>query len=163
MAITRSNAAMVLTGGVGVLCATLGAAQSPPAQQSLPVQSSPAPVSRSVLDGVYTEDQAKRGQSIYARECASCHGDALEGGDEGPPLSGSAFASSWNGSTAGAIFDRIRSTMPADAPGGLSLEEDADVLAYMLSVAKFPAGETELAAKAEILKQIRFETARPQR
>ena len=35
---------------------------------------------RSVWDGVYTEEQAKRGEELYRKECASCHGYTLVGG-----------------------------------------------------------------------------------
>ena len=35
--------------------------------------------SRSVWDGVYTQEQAERGHSLYNRHCASCHGDELAG------------------------------------------------------------------------------------
>src|SRR6266481_2816818 len=41
----------------------------------------PEAESRSVWDGVYTEDQAKRGETIYQKECAACHGAMLTGGD----------------------------------------------------------------------------------
>src|SRR5438876_3128832 len=44
----------------------------------------PATESRSVWDGVYTEEQAKRGESIYRKECAVCHGDMLTGGESAP-------------------------------------------------------------------------------
>jgi mono/diheme cytochrome c family protein len=160
MKVGFSAVAIVGVLGVCALCATLGADQSPPVQQGLAI--SPAPTSRSVLDGVYTEDQARRGQPIYARECAQCHGSMLEGGEEAPALSGGGFTSNWNGLTIGDVFDRIRRTMPSDNPGRLSPEGDADVLAYMLSVGKFPAGNAELSAQTEVLKQIRFEPPKPQ-
>ena len=34
----------------------------------------------------FTHEQATRGQAAYEAGCASCHGDALEGGELGPPL-----------------------------------------------------------------------------
>jgi len=48
----------------------------------------PDAASRSVWDGVYTEEQAKRGEPIYKKECAACHGDMLTGGESAPPLTG---------------------------------------------------------------------------
>jgi S-disulfanyl-L-cysteine oxidoreductase SoxD len=154
---------------IGAMYATVGAEQTPAPQQQPPAASStpgapgtPADTAlRSVLDGAYTEEQAKRGQPLYSRECASCHGAMLEGGEEAPPLSGGTFTSNWNGSTVGDVFERIRLTMPADNPGRLSRQDDADVLAYMLSVASFPAGKAELATQTEVLKQIRFEASKP--
>ena len=47
--------------------------------------------------------------------------------------------------------------MPADRPGKLTREQDADILAFMLSVNEFPPGKTELERQTEVLKQIRIE------
>ncbi len=121
----------------------------------------PAAESRSVWDGVYTEDQAKRGETIYQKECAACHGAVLTGGESAPPLTGGPFLANWNGLTMGDLFDRIRKTMPQSNPGRLTRQQDADILAFMLSVNKFPAGKTELYRQSEMLKEIRFESAKP--
>src|ERR1051325_283885 len=67
---------------------------------------------RSVWDGVYTSDQAKRGQARYAELCASCHGDMLEGGEQSPPLAAGPSFATWNTLTRGALSDRARSPMP---------------------------------------------------
>jgi mono/diheme cytochrome c family protein len=121
----------------------------------------PEAESRSVWDGVYTEDQAKRGEAIYRKECAACHGAVLTGGESAPPLTGGPFLANWNGLTMGDLFDRIRKTMPQTNPGRLTRQQDADILAFMLSVNKFPAGKTELYRQSEMLKEIRFESAKP--
>jgi len=42
-------------------------------------------------------------------------------------------------------------------PGTLSRQQNADIVAYLLSFNQFPAGKTELAKDTDILKQIRFE------
>ena len=118
-------------------------------------------VSHSVWDGVYTNDQAKRGEALYARECASCHGDLLTGGEQAPPLAGGEFLANWTGLTAGDLFERIRKTMPMNKPGKLSREVNADILAFMLAVNKFPAGKTELSHNTELLNQIRIEATKP--
>lgn len=118
--------------------------------------------SRSVWDGVYTDEQARRGEPVYHKECAACHGDSLAGGESAPPLSGGAFLANWNGLTLGDLFDRIRKTMPQNAPGKLTRQQNADVLAYALSVNKFPAGKAELSKQAEFLKEIRFEANKPE-
>ena len=117
--------------------------------------------SRSVWDGVYTEEQGKRGDEVYKKECAACHGAELTGGESAPPLTGGAFQANWNGLTLGDLFDRIRKTMPQSKPGSLTRQQDSDVLAFMLSVNKFPAGKTELYRQSEMLKEIRFETKKP--
>lgn len=117
--------------------------------------------SRSVWDGVYTEEQAKRGELVYQKECAACHGAMLTGGESAPALTGGSFQANWNGLTLGDLFDRIRKTMPQSGPGRLTRQQDADVLAFMLSINKFPAGKTELYRQSEMLKEIRFETKKP--
>jgi len=116
-----------------------------------------AQTSRSVWDGVYTADQSKRGAELYANYCASCHGTALGGGESAPPLAGGEFLSNWNGLTVGDLFERIRISMPADRPGRLTREQDADILAFLLSASEFPAGTSELERQTEVLKQIRIE------
>jgi S-disulfanyl-L-cysteine oxidoreductase SoxD len=120
------------------------------------------PPSRSVWDGVYTQEQATRGQAQYNKECAACHGQSLSGGEEAPPLSGGAFMANWNGLTVGDLFERIRVSMPEGRPGTLSRQQNADALAYILSGNQFPAGKTELNKETELLKQIRFESTRPE-
>ena len=121
----------------------------------------PASAPRSVWDGVYTEEQAKRGEPIYQKECAACHGDQLSGGESAPPLTGGAFLANWNGLSVGDLFDRIRKTMPQSNPGRLSRQQDADVLAFIFGRNKFPAGKTELYKQSEMLKEIRFESEKP--
>ena len=117
--------------------------------------------SSSVWDGVYTDDQAKRGEALYGRECASCHGAMLTGGEAAPPLTGGAFLSNWNGLTMGDLFERTRTTMPLTKPGKLPRDTIADILAYILSANKFPAGSTELPKRTEMLKQIRIDATKP--
>jgi mono/diheme cytochrome c family protein len=117
--------------------------------------------SRSVWDGVYNDKQAMRGEALYSEQCARCHGAALTGGEEAPPLVGGAFQSNWNGLTLGDLFDRIRGSMPADQPGKLRREQVADILAHVLRVNEFPVGSAELEYRVEFLKQIRFEAVKP--
>lgn len=112
---------------------------------------------RSTEDGVFTGEQAKRGEGIYRKECASCHGDTLDGQGPTPPLAGDDFKSNWNGQTLKDLFDKIQTTMPADRPGQLSRADTADIVAYILKVNKLPAGKSDLPSSAEALKQIQFD------
>ena len=126
-------------------------------------QDPPAQTSKSVWDGVYTEDQAKRGGALYKQWCASCHGPELEGGEMAPGLVGGGFTSNWNGLTVGDLFERIRTTMPLSKPGKLSREVNSDITAYMLNFGQFPAGQTELPRDTQLLKQIRIEATKPEK
>jgi quinoprotein glucose dehydrogenase len=113
--------------------------------------------SRSVRDGVYTEDQAKRGRATYSEHCLECHGRDLTGDVENRPLTGGEFFSNWDGTTLLTLFDRIRITMPGDKPGTLSRQQIADILAFVLQFNGLRAGDAELSTKAEVLQQIRIE------
>ena len=128
---------------------------------TLRAQEPPAKTTPSVADGVYSEEQAKRGEAIYGAECSSCHGMAMEGADMAPPLTGGAFMGNWNGLTVGDLFERIRISMPDGNPGKLTREQDADVVAYILKVSKYPAGKTELPHETEVLKQIKIVAPKP--
>ena len=119
------------------------------------------PPTRSVWEGVYTEAQAARGKGLYSQECASCHGGELTGGEMAPPLAGGEFMAGWDGLTIGDLFERIRISMPQNSPGTLSGQQNADILSFMLSSNKFPAGDTEMPKESGILKTIKFEVKKP--
>lgn len=140
----RSRVWIAMGIGAALLCAAAVPAQSP----------------RTVWDGAFTEEQAKRGEAVSQKECVNCHGSALSGGEEAPALEGGAFLSNWNGLTVGDLFDRIRKSMPQDDPTRLTRQQDADVLAYILSLNRFPAGKSDLASQSEVLKQIKIEPAK---
>jgi mono/diheme cytochrome c family protein len=115
------------------------------------------PAVRSVLDGAYTADQAKRGEAMYGEFCASCHAPALTGGEMAPALVGGDFNADWVGLSVNDLFERIRVSMPQNNPGSLSRQQNADIVAFILSAGKYPAGKTELPKEAEVLKTIKFE------
>lgn len=114
----------------------------------------------SVWDGIYSTAQAGRGEALYKTECASCHGDKLQGKGQTPPLAGADFIMNWNGMSVGDLFDKMQTSMPADQPGRLSPEQNATILAYILSANKFPSGATDLSTNGDRLRQIRFEEAK---
>src|SRR5580698_10464618 len=87
---------------------------------------------KSVWDGVYTVQQAARGAALYAENCASCHADDLLGTGNMPALTDKGFRKEWDGQSVGDLFERMSTSMPADRPGKLSREVDADILAFIL-------------------------------
>src|SRR5215213_8222485 len=115
-----------------------------------------AQATKSVNDGVYTAEQAKKGEAVYKEQCASCHGDNLEGAGPMPALSGKDFLTNWQGKTVGDLFEKTHTSMPATAPGSLTPEQVADLMAYVLSVGKYPAGTMPLDTKMETLLQIKL-------
>ena len=116
---------------------------------------------KTVWDGVYTEEQAKRGSDVYAERCAMCHGDSLGGVESAPPLTGPAFYANWEGESLNALFERIRMSMPLDNPGSLSRAQNADVVSQMLRVGGYPAGTTALEGQAGVLTGIKVLTYKP--
>jgi S-disulfanyl-L-cysteine oxidoreductase SoxD len=115
----------------------------------------------SVWAGVYTEEQAKRGEVIYYERCGACHGPQLEGGDMTPALLGGVFTSTWNDLPLSDLFERIRITMPLNQPSTLSRQQTADVTAFLLKSNKWPAGQTELPRELEPLKEIQIQALKP--
>ena len=116
---------------------------------------------RTTWDGVYTEEQAARGEPLYQEWCASCHAPDLSGGDLAPGLVGGEFVWNWSGITVGQLFERLRISMPQENPSSVTRAQKADILAFMLYVNEFPAGEHELADRTQMLEQIMFEALQP--
>jgi quinoprotein glucose dehydrogenase len=111
-------------------------------------------------NGVFTQEQADRGKPLYGKECASCHGSALDGSGTAPPLAGADFKGNWNGQTADDLFEKMQTSMPADQPGRLSREQNADILAFLFLSNGFPVGSKGLPTDAAVLQKIRFEAAK---
>lgn len=117
---------------------------------------------RSVKSGVYSEAQAKRGEDLIYLECAKCHSATLLGGENNTPaLVGEFFTERWKGKPLAELFTKMVTTMPSDDPGRLSKSEFADLLAYILSVNKYPAGTTDLPTTPEALSLIVIEPPLP--
>jgi S-disulfanyl-L-cysteine oxidoreductase SoxD len=120
-----------------------------------------AQTTRSVWDGVYTKEQAKRGGTLYFERCVHCHGANLSGAVDGAAsLTGQTFYGNWNGVTLDLMLDRVRTTMPVDKPASLSRQQTADLLAFIFSVNKFPTGKEELPRQAEMLNLIQFKASK---
>jgi mono/diheme cytochrome c family protein len=137
-------AAFVLVGGAAVETSSGAGAGLPAAIQE---------TTSSTLDGVFTPAQARRGRRVYNQNCSSCHGQGLRGDEMAPSVAGADFIVFWTEVPVGALFKRIKLTMPADGPGRLSDQEYTDVVAYMLDRNDYPSGDTEMPAdKAEMDK-----------
>ncbi len=99
-----------------------------------------------VWDGVYTAEQAARGETVYASHCSSCHQADFSGTEEASPLSGDAFMQAWREDTVGNLYTRVRNLMPFDEPASLGDGAYLDSVAYLLQANGFPAGSRELTA-----------------
>lgn len=112
---------------------------------------------RGLQNGLYSEAQAQRGAALYAESCAQCHAANLEGSYDIPSLKGQLIAR-WAGTPLADLFDYINRAMPMFAPGALSAQANADILAYILKSNGFPAGAGELPSTTG-LEAIRIEPA----
>ena len=109
---------------------------------------------RTVWDGVFTADQAQRGMATYEQECSQCHLDDLLGDGIAPSLIGAPFHFRWSDLSVGDMLVAIRTTMPQGAPASLSPRAYADIVAYLLQVNEFPAGDAELPTSVDDLEGI---------
>ena len=112
---------------------------------------------KTVWDGVFTAQQAARGQAQFMAHCAECHMADLSGG-EGPALVGNRFWTTWQEATVGTLFDRISKNMPFDDDGKLAgtlpRQTYIDVVAHILNSNGFPAGPGELTPDSAVGVQI---------
>ena len=127
------------------------------------VKSVAAQATKSVWDGVFSDEQAARGKKLYVSSCSSCHQEGLQGADLAPALKGEDFVLRWGGFSMQDMFDTISTKMPSDDPGTLSPQVNADIVAYLLQVNKFPAGHDELKPDALLLKGIAITPKPPAR
>ncbi|MCY4661081.1 MAG: c-type cytochrome [Acidobacteria bacterium] len=120
---------------VGLVVGSVAASTGPVAAQDQ---------GRTVWDGVYSEEQAERGRTAYARHCASCHAADLSGSLEARPLAGPRFMQDWSEDTVDTLYTRVRNLMPFDDPATLPDDIYLDSVAYILRHNGFPAGELDL-------------------
>ena len=104
----------------------------------------------SVKAGVYTFEQAERGAALYKQKCASCHAPSRFTDED-------LFIKPYAGKPLWEMFDVISDSMPEDDPGGMKPEEYAAVIAQLLRMNGFPAGQTDLPTSKDALSVIVFE------
>ena len=146
-------------------CSTAIVTAPPPAPAEVPppaaAEPEPAAPPTSVLDGIFTEAQAKRGRAAYDAQCAECHGEGLGGGEMAPGLTGVAFRFRWRGLKVADIYTSVQSTMPPEEPGTLGDQAYIDIVAFLLSANGYPAGDWELLANSSLLEGIAVERMLP--
>lgn len=110
----------------------------------------------STRKGVYTEEQAEAGGQLYAERCAMCHGKMQEGTFETPELRGK-FITNWSKAPLRDLYDYLGRAMPQYAPGSLTPDENAKLIAFLLKANALPAGREELPASGIALQGIILE------
>jgi alcohol dehydrogenase (cytochrome c) len=95
----------------------------------------------------FTAAQAVSGAAIYAKNCAACHGNSLQG-SVALSLAGTQFLHRWSDGqhTLGELFALIKERMPKQAPGSLSEREYFDVTSYLLAKNGYQPGDKPMTA-----------------
>jgi len=106
-------------------------------------------------EGLFTATQAAGGSVAYAKSCASCHGQNLEG-TTSTALVGPAFSGKWADGkhSIDDLYFVIRTQMPYGAPGTLTDKQYIDVVAFILQRNGYSAGAKELVANSPSLKSM---------
>jgi len=115
-------------------------APAPPAPAQAPA-AAPAPAGGAgggALAGIYATAQANRGRDQFRSMCAECH--------TVPEFSDNAFKLKWSRRTLGDLYTFIHQNMPDSAPGILTPQQAADLVAYILQLNEIPAGSAQLPA-----------------
>lgn len=122
---------------IGFAAYTLSAFQKPVGTSGEP----------SIWTGVYTAAQAQQGKSSFEKSCSSCHNVNLTGSTRGPALLGASFLKNWDHASAEDLFAKMRDSMPAGNPEGVSIDQKIGILAYLLQANGFPSGSSDLNQK----------------
>lgn len=99
---------------------------------------------RTINDGIYTDEQAEAGEELYAEHCLTCHDKRYFR----PVLK------AWEGQPLGVLYTVMSASMPETNPGALPRKDYVDILAYILSLSRYPAGDTELDYRDGVLDEI---------
>jgi mono/diheme cytochrome c family protein len=99
---------------------------------------------RTINDAIYTDEQAKAGEKLYAEHCLTCHDKKYFR----PVLK------AWEGQPLGLLYTVMSTSMPESNPGALPRKDYVTILAYILSLNRYPAGESELDYKDGVLDDI---------
>lgn len=99
---------------------------------------------RTLNDAVYTKAQAKVGEALYKTNCLTCHDKKYFR----PVLK------RWAGQPLSTFYTVMAASMPESNPGSLPDDEYIDILAYIISLSRYPAGDSELDHATETLGNI---------
>jgi len=99
---------------------------------------------RTINDAIYTDEQAEAGEKLYAEHCLTCHDKKYFR----PVLK------AWEGQPLALLYTVMSTSMPESNPGALPRKDYVDILAYILSLNRYPAGESELDYKDGVLDGI---------
>ncbi len=88
------------------------------------------------------------GEQWFKSVCMECHATGN--------LTNPDFRLAWRGKSALELFERIRSTMPANKPGTLTQGTYASIVAYLMKVNGMPVGTRRVSSDSSALASIRL-------
>jgi mono/diheme cytochrome c family protein len=127
-----------------------GCASTPeggPMSAATPTADAPA-AEGSAASAFYTSRQASRGAGLFRDNCVSCHASS--------EFTGASFERRWRNRAVADIYEFVLYSMPDDNPGGLPEQTYADIIAYVLEMNDFPAGNSELPTSMEALMEMKM-------
>jgi len=77
--------------------------------------------------------QVEHGRTVFAHNCAACHGADMTGGQFAASLKGPAFLAKWGAVPIAQLHDYIRSSMPPGGGGTLAAADYAALAALLLA------------------------------
>ena len=92
--------------------------------------------------------QLEVGEQWFRSVCMECHATGT--------LNNPDFRLAWRGRNAFELFERIRSTMPANKPGTLTQGTYASIVAYLMKVNGMPVGTRRVSSDSSALASIRL-------
>ena len=99
---------------------------------------------RTTNDAVYYKAQAKVGEQLYKDHCLICHDKKYF-----RPI-----FKTWDGQSLGVLNTVMSASMPESNPGALPQQDYVDILAYVLSLNRYPAGDANLSDENGALNEI---------
>ena len=127
-------------------CASAGSADPAPAPAAAQAPATPSAATPASGEGHFTAEQADGGRDTFRSLCTECHYSG--------EFSDAQFKFKWSRRSAENLYDLIFTQMPESAPGSLSPEQTAALVAYILRLNGFEPGSATLPPDPEVLGAI---------
>jgi mono/diheme cytochrome c family protein len=110
---------------------------------------------KTILDGIYSAEQATHGQALYSMLCSGCHGKMLEG-VSAPALTDRRFTDRWREGSLDGLYSFIKQRMPFGRPPNFQIPDAdyLDIVTYILKMNDYPAGSVALSPS--LLNEVMF-------
>ncbi len=109
----------------------------------------PTPDSVSTTNANTFDEQAAAGATVFAANCAACHGANLEGTTLGPLLSGPDFLLRWGTQSPNLLLSNIQTNMPPGGNTSIMPTDYLNIVAHILGVNGVDTVPTALTADSD--------------